>query len=1043
MDKLHYLMFNIFLNFAIILISILLLRILSTKKKDNSFTEKALIGILFAIGTLISMHYPLKMESGVIIDSRTVFINLATILFGEVAGFITTISSIIYRVYLGGAGETGGILLVICAYLISLFFYYNSQKKGEITLRHLFETSLATHITMVALILIFLSEFFQTPSGKLILFSIITVYPITTTLLGAIIMESQKWENLKKETEIQKSYFNTLLNNISEIVISADTDGKITFANKTAKDFFRNKKLNGLDLFQVIKIYDHNENLITDILLDKAQKGESVILKNHFVKKGIHLIPIEGSISPLTQHGNMPIGVLVCFTDIKDKVEKEKLLSEILERISDGIESLDKKWNYTFANKQAAKLLNKNSPEELIGKNKWKLDPEVIGTPFYEACMEAQKTQKPIFMEHHYKPWNKWFENRIYPSKEGTTIFFTDITEKKKLEEEIKKMNEKLNTIFKLNSAVIFIWDLEKKETIFVSENIENILGYTKEEAMGEKWWRNIVHPEDYQQSLSNSDLVYIDKFSNQKFRVFKKDGTLAWIFEKQVMVEDKEKNKRLVYGIWVDITELVEIEEKLKEQREAFYHLFENEFVPMLLIDPNDFKIIDANKAACRLYGYSKKDFCERLNVEDLHFEPINPSNMKQGKEPKMFFETSHKKANGETIYVEIYGIPFVQNGKEYVFAIIHDITDKKNMEDDLIVSESKLFLVFQSSPIATAISSLSNGKFIDVNPAFEKISGFTKNELLGKTSLDLNLWDKPEERAFFIEKLKKEKVIINEKITFRNKQGKKIYTLFTAFILENDLMFSYVIDITKLIKLQSELEIKVRERTKKLEELNEELQEFTQSIVHDLKEPVRTIKNLSELILNSKDIGKKSELDYLKLINSASHLIEEMINELYEYTKLKRETFTLSKVSLDNVINNVLTMLDLKIKETKAKITIENEFGMVYGNNTLLTKVFINILENAIKFSKKDKTPEIKISSKKTRSKITVKITDNGIGIRKEDLNKIFYPFVKVHKDSKIEGIGMGLSIVKKSMELMGGKIEIKSKLNQGTQVFLIFKL
>ena len=106
-------------------------------------------------------------------------------------------------------------------------------------------------------------------------------------------------------------------------------------------------------------------------------------MQSNLVHKDIHKERSSRKIANVLQQGHQ-----------KDKVEKEKLLSEILERISDGIESLDKKWNYTFANKQAAKLLNKNSPEELIGKNKWKLDPEVIGTPFYEACMEAQKTQK-------------------------------------------------------------------------------------------------------------------------------------------------------------------------------------------------------------------------------------------------------------------------------------------------------------------------------------------------------------------------------------------------------------------------------------------------------------------------------------------------------------------------------------------------------------------------------------------------------------------------------------------------------------------------
>ncbi len=1042
MEREFYFMLNIFLDFTVVLISILTMHIFSTIKSKRDALFQIVTGILFAIGTLVSMLHPLTITKGVFIDSRTVLINLPTMLFGEVAGLIPSFAAIMYRVYAGGAGETGGVLLIVCTYLISLYFYYKKQKNRKITLYQIFISSLIVHITMVALLLIFFYEFFFNLKAILLLLSIVVVYPAITTLLGSIILEAKKWQTLKKETEVRKNFFNTLLDSINEIVVSADTDNKIIFANKKAKKFFKNDKLENTSFKDLIQIYDEHFLPITDKIVEKAQSGENIKLQNCFVKKGVNFIPIEGLLSPLIEEGNEIKGILISFSDIGTKKKKEKLLSDILERISDGIESFDRNWNYTFANKQAVKLLKKKSVEEVIGKNKWKLEPEAMETPFYNACIEAQKTQKPVFMEHFFKPLGKWFENRIYPSKEGITVFFTDITEKKKLEEEINKINKQLKTILQLNSAIIFIWELESRKTLFVSENIESIIGYSKEEAMSDKWWRNIVHPEDLEEATIKSDAIYVDGITNQKFRIYKKDGSIAWIFEKQIMIEDKDTKTKIAYGIWIDITELITIEEKLKEQQRTFIHLFENKFVPMLLIDKEEFRIINANKAACILYGYSKKEF-KKLSIEELHTEKPNIKQIMKNLDRGVFYETTHKKANGEKIFVELYGIPFVQNNREYIFVIVHDITDKKRIENELILSESKFFLTFNSSPIATAISDVSTGKLIDVNHAFEKLSGFSKSELIGKTTLELNLWQNPEKRKKIINRIKRDKKIINEKLTFRNKKGKRIHTLFTAFIFQKNSLFSYVIDISNLIKLQSELELKVRERTAKLEQLNEELKEFSRSIAHDLKEPVRTIKNFSELILKDNGLTEKETEKYLEFINTASQSIEIMINELYEYSKLEKTPFTLSKIPLDSILDNVLAMLDSKIKEKKAKITITDELGVVQGNNTLITKVFLNTLENALKFVKEGIHPEITINSKKTKSKITIEITDNGIGIRNEDLNKIFFPFVKLNRENEFEGTGMGLAIAKKAMELMGGTIEIKSELNKGTQVFLTFRI
>ncbi len=120
---------------------------------------------------------------------------------------------------------------------------------------------------------------------------------------------------------------------------------------------------------------------------------------------------------------------------MKDAVEASpdatKLLS-ILARISDGVVALDNDWRYTYLNDRAARMLQRDSPDELIGKHIWTEYPEGVGQPFQRSYAKVVETQEPVVFEEYYAPWDKWFENRVFPSAEGLTICFSEVTREKK-----------------------------------------------------------------------------------------------------------------------------------------------------------------------------------------------------------------------------------------------------------------------------------------------------------------------------------------------------------------------------------------------------------------------------------------------------------------------------------------------------------------------------------------------------------------------------------------------------------------------------------
>lgn len=127
--------------------------------------------------------------------------------------------------------------------------------------------------------------------------------------------------------------------------------------------------------------------------------------------------------------------------------------ADVLGRVSDGFVALDNNWRYTYVNQRAAEMLNRHKPEDLIGKHIWTEYPEGVGQPFHLAYEKALAEQQTIVLEDYYQPWDRWFENRIYPSPDGLTIYFTEITDRKRAENELRKKNRALTTLSTCNQA--------------------------------------------------------------------------------------------------------------------------------------------------------------------------------------------------------------------------------------------------------------------------------------------------------------------------------------------------------------------------------------------------------------------------------------------------------------------------------------------------------------------------------------------------------------------------------------------------------------
>ena len=170
--------------------------------------------------------------------------------------------------------------------------------------------------------------------------------------------------------------------------------------------------------------------------------------------------------------------------------------TKILDRITDAFVALDANWHYTYVNRKAAEIFGRK-PEELIGKHIWTEFPEGVGQPFYHAYYKAMDEQRHIEIQEYYPPYKRWVENRIYPSPDGLSIFFQDITGRKQSEQRLKDTEAFSENLIQTANLMVVMLDNNGCVT-FLNQTAEKITGYTQEEVKGENWFEMLVPRDRY-----------------------------------------------------------------------------------------------------------------------------------------------------------------------------------------------------------------------------------------------------------------------------------------------------------------------------------------------------------------------------------------------------------------------------------------------------------------------------------------------------------------------------------------------------------------
>jgi PAS domain S-box-containing protein len=254
---------------------------------------------------------------------------------------------------------------------------------------------------------------------------------------------------------------------------------------------------------------------------------------------------------------------------------------------------------------------------------------------------------------------------------------------------------------------------------------------------------------------------------------------------------------------------------------------------------------------------------------------------------------------------------------------------------------------------------------------------------------------------------------------------------------------------DIHEKKLAEQELEMRVAARTKALLESNKELQrsnedleQFAYVASHDLKEPLRMIASYAQLLSRKIDTKDPEAAEFVHFMENGVAKMKLLINDLLEYSRIGTGDELFSSVDLNKVLEYVEQNLAIKLKESGATI-VRRELPQLYGNSLMIMRLFQNLIENAIKFSREEELPKIEITSRQVEKNWLISVKDNGIGIDPQYHERIFSIFQRLHPADKYSGTGIGLSICRKIMEQHHGEIWLESKAGEGTVFHMAFPL
>ncbi len=741
---------------------------------------------------------------------------------------------------------------------------------------------------------------------------------------------------------------------------------------------------------------------------------------------------------------------------MEERLKKsEEQYRELAESITDMLFVMDRDLRYTYWNK-ASETGTGISAENAVGKTLREVFPPSEGRRIAEETyLKAMRKQQPQSFVNRFTLRNReyFFEISAFPTRSGVAVIAKDITERKRMEDELRRSEERFRKIFH-SSPIPYLISSREGPILDVNDAWVRMSGYSREEAIGHSTIELGMAQDPGQRGQMMKDLLEKGRVSNIELTRRTKSGELRDLLNTIELVElDGEK---CILNMQVDITERKRMETELKRHAEHLEELVEARTVELkaseekhrLLVNnltdavfTIDLKgnITFCSQAGEKMTGYPVQQLLS-MKITDV-IAPEDMAEIQRRLEARIRGEKNlppHQfeiiRADGKRLEIEMVTSTIAKEGNLIgIQGIARDITERRQIEKEAQAASRYARGLIEAS-LDPLVTISPDGKITDANKATELVTEFTRDQLMG-TDFS-NYFTDPEKAKQGYREVFSRGFVKDYALAIRSKSGKVTDVLYNATSFKDETgktqgVFAAARDVTErreMDRLREQATASILEDAIRRKELEKMKNQFISAVTHELRTPLVSMKGYMDLALSAGPGQMSKEVESrLQVVKRNTDRLLSLVNDLLDVQRMQagRLQLEIQPTDFNKVVDSCLTEIQPLLEEKKLSLRLEVPEGelRIEGDQARLCQALMNLLSNAAKFSPEGS--EVTLHVEEENESIKVQVSDKGIGIRKEDLKRVFEPFTAIEKPTYVKGTGLGLSITKGLVESHGGRI------------------
>lgn len=739
------------------------------------------------------------------------------------------------------------------------------------------------------------------------------------------------------------------------------------------------------------------------------------------------------------------------------------LLTSVIDRINDGLVALDASERFIYVNHRATQILQREA-DELLGQPLGAAFPESLNLPFYPAYRQAIEQQQPVYQEQFYPTRQRWFESRIYPSPDGTTIYFTDITDRKvaaAARERTEQLHRELSLLEQILDTVLAgYWDFDfEHNTAYYSPGLKAMFGYDDDEMPNQiDAWQQISFAEDIPIAQASFERHVESRGSVPHYaeiRYRHRDGSTVWVIcAGQVIDWDAAGQPLRMVGCHVDITALKHTEAKLQQSQA---HLETAQRIGNL--GSWEFDVaserITWSDQMYRIFGLESGNQPDNLATLQGYFHDQDRDRHRQIVEAALAHRQPYDgefcivRPDSRLGYIEVKGEPIVDAAGRltHLTGTVLDISDRKH--DEVKRQQAETQLQRLSLRLKLALESATIGTWERVMSTDEVIWDQCLVDLYGFGNLDHPATYQEWRARVYIDDIERveagQQALLDHDIPYDIEfrvwrgDGSLGWIRSSALVRRNAQGQALsVIGINYDITEQKQAEEQLLRTTAQFEASNRELEAFAYSVSHDLRSPLRAIDGFSRALIEDygNQFGEEGR-DYFDRIRHNVGRMGQLIDDLLRLSQVSRQPMVYTPVDLSGLVQEQVQELHAADPDRAVTVTIAPGIT-VSADPTLMRVAIANLVLNAWKFTAHHATATVEFGVMLQGEEPVYYLRDDGAGFDMAYANKLFGVFQRLHNTDEFPGTGIGLATVQRSIHRHGGRVWAEAAVEQGATFY-----